>query len=140
MHRNGVPFVGVLAHPATGAVWSALADQADIILAEPGARVGLGSRPVDAESAESLLAGGMIDGVVSRPELRRTLTRLFGVFAGRGAFRPIYGETVPAHARRRSSPVAGSRLGRGAAHPSSLPARWPGVRDAPGQRLGGAAR
>jgi acetyl-CoA carboxylase beta subunit/acetyl-CoA carboxylase alpha subunit len=92
MHRNGVPFVSVLAHPATGAVWSALADQADIILAEPGARVGLGSRAVDdAESAESLLAGGMIDGIVSRPELKKTLTRLLGVFAGRGAFRPIYG-------------------------------------------------
>ncbi len=94
MHRTGVPFVSVLAHPATGAVWSALADQADIILAEPGARVGLGSRPADAESAESLLAGGMIDGIVSRPELRQTLIRLLGVFAGRGAFRPIYGETV----------------------------------------------
>lgn len=97
LHRNGVPFVSVLAHPATGAVWSALADQADIILAEPGARVGLGSRAVDdAESAEALLAGGMIDGVVSRPELRQTLSRLLGVFAGRGAFRPIYGEAVAA--------------------------------------------
>ena len=99
MHRSGVPFVSVLAHPATGAVWSALADQADIILAEPGARVGLGSRALDdAESAESLLAGGMIDGIVSRPELRQALTRLLGVFAGRGAFRPIYGEASPATA------------------------------------------
>ena len=59
MHRTGVPFVSVLAHPATGAVWSALPDQADIILAGPGARVGPGRRPADAESAESLLAGGM---------------------------------------------------------------------------------
>jgi hypothetical protein len=29
-------------HPATGAAWAALANQADIILAEPGARIGPG--------------------------------------------------------------------------------------------------
>ncbi len=125
MHRSGVPFVSVLAHPATGAVWSALADQADIILAEPGARVALGSRPVDAESAESLLAGGMIDGVVSRPELRQILTRLLGVFAGRGAFRPIYGETVPVTSatdapRPRAAGWAEARLTH---HPSRPGAR-----------------
>lgn len=126
MHRNGVPFVSVLAHPATGAVWSALADQADIILAEPGARVGLGSRPVDdAESAESLLAGGMIDGIVSRPELRQALTRLLGIFAGRGAFRPIYGEAVaPASIPETPRPrAAGWEEARLTHHPAR-----PGVR------------
>lgn len=126
MHRSGVPFVSVLAHPATGAVWSALADQADIILAEPGARVGLGSRPLDdAESAESLLAGGMIDGIVSRPELRQTLTRLLGVFAGRGAFRPIYGEAVSA-ASATDAPrprAAGWEEARLTHHPSRPGAR-----------------
>src|SRR5829696_7032539 len=30
LHRAGVPFVSVLAHPATGAAWTALANQADI--------------------------------------------------------------------------------------------------------------
>ncbi|MCA9864110.1 MAG: hypothetical protein KC432_13850 [Thermomicrobiales bacterium] len=124
LHRSGVPFVSVLAHPATGAVWSALADQADIILAEPGARVGLGSRPTDAESAESLLAGGMIDGVVSRPELRQTLTRLLGVFAGRGAFRPIYGETVlassaPELPRARAAGWEEARLAHHPARPAA---------------------
>ena len=44
LHRAGVPFVSVLAHPATGAAWAALANQADIILAEPGARIGPGGR------------------------------------------------------------------------------------------------
>jgi acetyl-CoA carboxylase carboxyl transferase subunit beta len=126
MHRNGVPFVGVLAHPATGAVWSALADQADIILAEPGARVGLSSRPADdAERAESLLAGGMIDGIVGRPELRSTLTRLLGVFAGRGTFRPIYGEAVsPATATDAPRPrAAGWEEARLTHHPARPSAR-----------------
>jgi acetyl-CoA carboxylase carboxyl transferase subunit beta len=89
LHRTGVPFVAVLAHPATGAVWAALANQADIILAEPGARIGPGGRHgSEAEPAEDLLGRGMIDGIVARTSLRETLATLLGLFADRGAYRP----------------------------------------------------
>ena len=90
LHRAGVPFVSVLAHPATGAAWAALANQADIILAEPGARVGLGGRLTGeaTETSEGLLARGTIDGIVGRTELRATLTTLLGLFADRGEYRP----------------------------------------------------
>jgi acetyl-CoA carboxylase carboxyl transferase subunit beta len=89
LHRAGVPFVAVLAHPATGAAWTALANQADIILAEPGARIGPGGRHGgDAEPAEDLLARGMIDGIADRTRLRQTLATLLGLFADRGAYRP----------------------------------------------------
>lgn len=91
MHRTGVPFVSVLAHPATGAVWTALATQADIILAEPGAHVGPSGQQSgveQVETSESLLARGLIDGVVDRPHLRETLSRLLGLFADRGAYHP----------------------------------------------------
>lgn len=121
MHRSGVPFVSVLAHPATGAVWSALADQADIILAEPGARVGVSPRPSDSTgSAETLLASGMIDGIVGRPELRQTLTRLLGVFAGRGAFRPAAVAEAAPHAeapRPRASGWEEARLAHSPGRP-----------------------
>jgi acetyl-CoA carboxylase carboxyl transferase beta subunit len=90
LHRAGVPFVAVLAHPATGAAWAALANQADIILAEPGARIGPGGRAGNdaAEPAEALLGRGMIDGIVARTSLRETLATLLGLFADRGAYRP----------------------------------------------------
>jgi acetyl-CoA carboxylase carboxyl transferase subunit beta len=95
LHRAGVPFVSVLAHPATGAAWTALANQADIILAEPGAKIGPGGRQPDgeiAETAEGLLARGMVDGIVDRTHLRETLAILLGLFADRGEYRPATGE------------------------------------------------
>src|SRR5215212_9921043 len=91
LHRAGVPFVSVLAHPAAGAAWAALANQADIILAEPGARIGPGGRHAGgatAKSAEDLLATGMLDGVVDRTCLRETLAVLVALFADRGEYRP----------------------------------------------------
>ena len=91
LHRAGVPFVSVLAHPATGAVWAALANQADIILAEPGARIGPGGRHSGGETsatAAELLARGMLDDIVDRTHLRETLAMLLGLFADRGEYRP----------------------------------------------------
>ncbi|MCC7022053.1 MAG: hypothetical protein IT338_04460 [Thermomicrobiales bacterium] len=91
LHRAGAPFVSVLAHPATGAAWTALANQADIILAEPGAQIGPGGqqpRGEAVETAEELLGRGMLDNIVDRTSLRQTLAALLGLFADRGAYRP----------------------------------------------------
>lgn len=93
LHRAGVPFISVLTHPTTGGVYAGLANQADIIFAEPGARIGFSAaREASVEgrgdggtnSAEFLLAHGAIDGVVERAELRATLGTLLDLFATRG--------------------------------------------------------
>jgi acetyl-CoA carboxylase carboxyl transferase beta subunit len=99
LRRAGVPCVSVLAHPATGAAWTALAEQADIIVAEPGARIGSGVRHANGETtetAEELLGRGLIDGVVDRTDLRETLGTLLGLFADRGAYRPAQPAAPPA--------------------------------------------
>jgi len=96
LHRAGVPIVAVLAHAATGGVYAGLAAQADILLAEPGAQIGLGAGPTrgPAEAgtatnpAETLLAHGLLDAVVDRARLRPTLAALLALFADRGVFRP----------------------------------------------------
>jgi acetyl-CoA carboxylase carboxyl transferase subunit beta len=106
LHRAGAPFVSVLAHPATGAAWAALANQADIILAEPGAQIGPGGRQARgeaAETAEELLARGMIDDIVDRTTLRQTLAALLSLFADRGAYRPEARDDVPAGAADAAS-------------------------------------
>lgn len=98
LQRAGVPFVSVLVHPAIGAAWSALACQADIILAEPGAMIDVGNRPASAEignAAEALLTRGIIDGIVNRTDLRPALGKLLGLFAGRGEYRPTTHPTAP---------------------------------------------
>jgi acetyl-CoA carboxylase carboxyl transferase subunit beta len=109
LHRVGIPFISVLTHPTTGGVYIGLANQADIILAEPGARIGLsGTRGPSASetdgrpnSAEFLLARGMIDNVVDRSKLRQCLAQLLDLLAERGTPRhpgplaPLTGGALP---------------------------------------------
>src|SRR5215211_1063086 len=113
LHRAGVPFVSVLAHPATGAAWAALANQADIILAEPGARIGPGGRHPGGETAgtaEELLSRGMLDGIVDRTRLRETLAVLVALFADRGEYRPATpGETPFSATFLAGEPIAARR-------------------------------
>ncbi len=95
LRRAGVPFVAVLTHPTTGGVYAGLANQADVILAEPGAQVGFDAaqEPVRAmmgggtHPAEALVAHGMIDGVIARAQLRSTLATLLDLLVNRGALR-----------------------------------------------------
>ena len=81
LNESGLPFIAVLANPATGHAYGSFANLADIILAEPGSIVGFSSLrvierasdeplPAGAHSAESHLAHGMLDAVVERTELR----------------------------------------------------------------------
>jgi acetyl-CoA carboxylase carboxyl transferase alpha subunit/acetyl-CoA carboxylase carboxyl transferase beta subunit len=96
LHRAGVPFISVLTHPATGAVYTGLGGQADIILAEPGAWIGSnparraapGTPEGGTVDAEDMLEHGLIDDVVDRTSLRDTLAILLELFAVRGTPRP----------------------------------------------------
>ena len=108
LHRAGVPFVSVLSHPTTGSIYAGLANQADIILAEPGARIGYGAgatrgarREPGAKTnpAEVVLAHGLIDAVTDRLALRETLGTLLHLFADRGAYHqaPPSPSTAPDH-------------------------------------------
>src|SRR5829696_7598073 len=113
LHRAGVPFVSVLAHPATGAAWAALANQADIILAEPGARIGPGGRHPGGETAgtaEELLARGMLDGFVDRGEYRPATS-------GETPFSATFLAGEPIAARRRVAGWQEAGLARHAERP-----------------------
>ena len=87
LDAKGMPFITVLANPATGQAYASFANLADIILAEPGAIVGLAPMRVLKESsdhplpggshtAESHLEHGMLDSVVDREGLRDLLAIL----------------------------------------------------------------
>lgn len=90
----GLPYVSILADPCFGGVSASFAVQADVILAEPRARIGFaGGRVIEQAShdrlpdgfqtAEFLLAHGMVDAVVARGDLRSTVTLLLQAFTGR---------------------------------------------------------
>ena len=86
----GLPYIILLTDPTTGGVSASFAMVGDIALAEPGAVVGFaGARVIEEtiheklpqgfQRAEYLLAHGMVDLVVPRPELRTTLGRIVGI-------------------------------------------------------------
>ncbi|MFT4625030.1 MAG: acetyl-CoA carboxylase carboxyl transferase subunit beta [Myxococcota bacterium] len=83
----GMPFISVITHPTTGGVAASFAMLGDVILAEPGALVGFaGPRviketigeelPEGFQTSEYLLEHGLIDRIVSRPELRTMVSQL----------------------------------------------------------------
>ena len=94
---SGLLYVSVLADPTYGGVTASFAMLGDVILAEPGARVGFAGPsvikqflgvdelPDGFQIAENVLRHGFIDRVVRRDELAPTLSRLMGLLAPESA-------------------------------------------------------
>lgn len=92
LDRAAVPYIVVLTHPTTGGVFAAYASLGDVILAEPGATLGLAGRrvgnqdmgvklPDDFQTSEFHFRCGMIDRIVPRKEMRATLSKFLAFFA-----------------------------------------------------------
>ncbi|MBA2442337.1 MAG: acetyl-CoA carboxylase carboxyltransferase subunit beta [Rubrobacter sp.] len=84
------PFVSVLTDPTFGGVTASFATAADVILAEPGARIGFaGARVIESTTREKLPEGfqtaefqrehGMVDRIVHRLSLRNDIERLLAL-------------------------------------------------------------
>jgi len=93
LRRAGVPMIAVMTDPTVGNVFTGLANQADVLIAEVGAHVGgeraveYGGAPVSAvgnQTAEAALDHGMVDAVIDRPHLRSILGDILGLLHRRG--------------------------------------------------------
>jgi acetyl-CoA carboxylase carboxyl transferase subunit beta len=82
-----LPYISLLTHPTTGGVTASFATIGDINLAEPKCMIGFaGPRvvketthqnlPPGFQTAEFMLKHGLIDAIVTRPQLRERLTSL----------------------------------------------------------------
>src|SRR6266542_4558321 len=91
LHEARLPFLSVLTDPTTGGVTASFAMLGDLNLAEPGALIGFaGPRvieqtirqklPAGFQRSEFLLEHGMLDLVVDRRELKKTLVRCLKFF------------------------------------------------------------
>ncbi|MGM9639089.1 MAG: carboxyl transferase domain-containing protein, partial [Butyricicoccaceae bacterium] len=89
----GLLYIAVLTDPTTGGVTASFAMQGDVILAEPGARIGFaGARVIEQttrkplpkgfQTAEFLLEHGFIDRIVPRGAQREMLTSLLRLHKG----------------------------------------------------------
>jgi acetyl-CoA carboxylase carboxyl transferase subunit beta len=146
----GVPYISVMTHPTTGGVTASFASVGDIILAEPRALIGFaGPRvikqtinqelPEGFQRSEFLLSHGMVDQIVHRNDLRRTLGWLLRCFAAAAALpqkpRRRAGETpTPArlHAIRSVLPLASANGLPGQSSPDApTPPTAPSEREIP---------
>ncbi|HEX3788485.1 MAG TPA: acetyl-CoA carboxylase, carboxyltransferase subunit beta [Pseudonocardiaceae bacterium] len=94
LDEAGILTVALITDPTYGGVAASFATLPDVIIAEPGARLGFAGRrvieqtigqtlPKDFQTAEFLLAHGVVDMIRPRAELRGTLTRLLSVASRR---------------------------------------------------------
>ncbi|HEY3155796.1 MAG TPA: acetyl-CoA carboxylase, carboxyltransferase subunit beta [Candidatus Eisenbacteria bacterium] len=137
----GVPYISIMTHPTTGGVTASFASVGDVILAEPRALIGFaGPRvikqtinqelPEGFQRSEFLLAKGMIDRIVHRNELRRTLASLLQFFAAAALLpqkpRRRAGETL-ARFRAVGGPIASTPPPAPATETPLQPDSTPGV-------------
>ncbi|WP_131786795.1 acetyl-CoA carboxylase, carboxyltransferase subunit beta [Protofrankia symbiont of Coriaria ruscifolia] len=144
LDEAGILTLSLITDPTFGGVAASFATLPDIIIAEPGARLGFaGPRviqqtirqtlPPGFQTAEFLLRHGVVDMIRPRAELRATLARLLTVGSRRAA------RTAMPAPRSSASQLAASQPSGNAAlivEPDRLPAReqWESVRLA--RRLG----
>lgn len=94
LDEAGILVVSLITDPTYGGVAASFASLADVIIAEPGARMGFaGPRVIEQttgetlpegfQRAEFLLEHGMVDDVVPRSALRPTLGKLLGLHPAR---------------------------------------------------------
>lgn len=99
LDEAGLMTIALITDPTYGGVAASFATQCDVILAEPGARLGFAGRrvieqtigddlPAGFQTAEFLLERGLIDMIRPRWALRGTLRRLLATGAGRPAESP----------------------------------------------------
>ena len=87
MKDAGVPYIVVLTNPTTGGVSASYAMLGDVHIAEPGAVIGFAGRrviegtireklPDDFQTSEYLLEHGVVDMIVSRLEMKSTISKV----------------------------------------------------------------
>ncbi|MDI7246678.1 MAG: acetyl-CoA carboxylase, carboxyltransferase subunit beta [Bacillota bacterium] len=87
LSETGVLYVSVLTNPTTAGVFASFASLGDIVIAEPGALIGFAGQrvieetirqklPPGFQSAEFVLEHGMIDMIVERRDMKKTLVSL----------------------------------------------------------------
>lgn len=94
LHVSGVPVIGVVTHPTSAPMFQSLASHCDLLMAEPGARVGgwfgltgSGANPDAPASPDELMRAGLLDSIVDRVALRGSIERLMDLITQDGPIR-----------------------------------------------------
>lgn len=104
--KAGLPYIVLLTDPTTGGVSASFAMVGDIHVAEPGCMIGFAGKrviqetireelPDDFQTAEYLLAHGMVDMVIPRKDMRDRLTALIDLLLRPGKLGGKGGKGIP---------------------------------------------
>ena len=91
LKENKIPYIVILTDPTTGGVTASFAMLGDITIAERGSTIGFAGKrviqdtireelPIDFQKAEYLQKHGMVDIVINRKELKKTLSDIIEHF------------------------------------------------------------
>lgn len=91
LHQKGLPYISILTDPTMGGVSASFAMLGDIIMAEPDALIGFAGQrvikqtvgvdlPEGFQRSEFLLEHGLIDMIVDRRDMRKTIGELLKLF------------------------------------------------------------
>ena len=103
--EKGLAYISVLTDPTYGGTMASFGMMGDIIIAEPGARIGFGGKkivetilhekiPNDFQTAEYALKNGGIDTICERKNMLHTITRLLRLLSSKSAEAPIFKQPV----------------------------------------------
>jgi len=120
----GLPYIVLLTDPTTGGVSASFAMVGDIHIAEPGCTIGFAGKrviqetireelPAGFQTAEYLLAHGMVDMVVPRKEQRPTLIRILDLLQRKNAGDSTTGKSGGNNGKRNNGGRNGKKSGRG---------------------------
>ncbi len=115
LKEAGLPYIVVLTNPTTGGVTASYAMLGDVHIAEPGALIGFaGPRVIEQtireklpegfQRAEYLMDHGMVDMVVKRHDMKKTIARLLKILLKTP---PEKAETLPAEPKQEKPQTAG---------------------------------
>lgn len=132
LDEAGLLTISLVTDPTFGGVAASFATLCDVIIAEPGARLGFAGRrvieqtikqtlPPDFQTAEFLLASGLIDLIRPRQELRPTLARLLSIGSPRKLTAPPeQGATTPDESVAQKDPWQVVQAARHLDRPTTL--------------------
>lgn len=129
--NHGLPFIAILANPATGQTYASFASLADIIIAEPESIIGFspvrtlreaaGGDPLPSgtQTAEDHMQNGLLDGIVDRSKLRTHLAVILDLLGQQYRLTPQDKSRSPTAEPRRTEAWNSVQLARHNSRPTA---------------------
>ncbi len=129
LKNSNIPMISILCNPSTGQTMSSFATLSDIIIGEPGARIGYSSyrklkskntdELKDKYTSEDFLKKGFVDLVIERNNLRYQLSTIISILKPKYSFNPKKIKISPKKKFKYNEPLDSLKISRNLKRPKS---------------------